>query len=147
MSDVKKIKVGNTSYDVKDEAVRTQIARVNVYKGNDGKIHFVNYNGTDVVVYQCYICEVIQMSNVKKIKVGSTSYNCKDATARTQVGRINLTKSGNDLKFTDYNGTVHTITGGAGTNPEYPFVYYQNSYPNGSCTIFNTITGYLPLCT
>ena len=50
MSDVKKIKVGNTSYDVKDETVRTQIARVNVYKGSDGKIHFVNYNGTDVVV-------------------------------------------------------------------------------------------------
>lgn len=51
MSDVKKIKVGNTSYDVKDVTVRTQIARVNVYKDNDGKIHFVNYNGTDVVVY------------------------------------------------------------------------------------------------
>lgn len=50
------------------------------------------------------------MSNVKKIKVGSTSYDCKDATARTQVGRINLTKSGNNLVFTDSNGTNHTIS-------------------------------------
>ena len=125
MSDVKKIKVGNTSYDVKDETVRTQIARVNVYKGNDGKIHFVNYNGTDVVVVQGYGCEVIQMSNVKKIKVGSTSYDCKDATARTQVGRINLTKSGNNLVFTDSNGRQHTITLSASVNS---FIVIANDY-------------------
>lgn len=55
------------------------------------------------------------MSNVKKIKVGSTSYDCKDATARTQVGRINLTKSGNNLVFTDSNGKQHTITAPEGS--------------------------------
>lgn len=49
------------------------------------------------------------MSNVKKIKVGSTSYDCKDATARTQVERINLTNSGDNLVFTDANGNTSVL--------------------------------------
>lgn len=66
------------------------------------------------------------MSDVKKIKVGSASYDCKDATARTQVERINLTKSGNDLVFTDSNGTQHTMTAGS----QNPFTFVWTYSPN-----------------
>lgn len=74
------------------------------------------------------------MSNVKKIKVGSTSYDCKDATARTQVGRINLTKSGNNLVFTDSNGTQHTLETG-GFKWKYATEYYN--YPDHHTAIYD----------
>lgn len=68
------------------------------------------------------------MSDVKKIKVGSTSYDCKDATARTQVGRINLTKSGDNLVFTDSSGTQHTIQiTNASECPHYAFYSFNIS--------------------
>ena len=49
------------------------------------------------------------MADAKTLKVNSTNYSIKDATARTQAGRINLTKSGNNLVFTDSSGTNHNI--------------------------------------
>lgn len=50
MSDVKVLKVNNVNYNLCDGTARSMIARINVYLGNDGKIHFVKANGTDVVV-------------------------------------------------------------------------------------------------
>lgn len=50
MADVKAIKVNNTTYNIKDNTARTNLNRINLYKSSDGKIHFVNANGTDTVI-------------------------------------------------------------------------------------------------
>ena len=80
------------------------------------------------------------MSNVKKIKVGGTSYDCKDATARTQVGRINLTKSGDNLLFTDSNGTQHSISIPSSITSLRFFTYWETD--SSPVVVYDLITGH-----
>lgn len=68
------------------------------------------------------------MADVKSIKVNNTSYNVKDTTARTMAGRVNVTKSDNNLVFTDSNGANHTIP--IGDTAECPhYVVFSKSSP------------------
>ena len=49
------------------------------------------------------------MADVSKVKVGSTTYDLKDATARTYMSNISVYLSGNTLYFKNYAGTVTTV--------------------------------------
>lgn len=53
------------------------------------------------------------MADVSKIKNGSTTYDCKDTTARTYMSNISVYISNNTLYFKNYAGTataVHTFS-------------------------------------
>ena len=77
------------------------------------------------------------MSDVKAINVSNTSYNVKDSTARTQAGRINLTKSGNNLVFTNANGSSTTIA--IPSSQKKLFLATSYYHDNGSAMYFKSL--------
>ena len=78
------------------------------------------------------------MADVKAINVNNTAYNIKDATARTQAGRINLTKSGDNLVFTNKDGTQSTISLPANSGGALMFYLYTDSGGNRYMNIYST---------